>query len=178
MKFSSLIMISSLAVIPSFAMAQQLPSFIAPATAPVLNAQGPIAGTIPSTGPNTNNITTTNAYQSLGIGHRGAGTGGTSQAIGNAAGSGLHNLAVSVFSGGTRDYLYHGTLTGGVLGGGLGLRVGSGGIGDRVYSGAYTGGLRGTMLGASTGGINDMVAIGATTGGIHDNNAPRFWVPH
>jgi len=133
--------------------------------APILTRGGGIAGTSAFRPPQV----------VAGVGHIGAGTGGTGLGMGNATG-GIHATALGAGSGGVNDLGSLGSGTGGIFGTGRGLGAGAGGVVDAVNIGINTGGIEGTAIGSGIGGIADLNGYATGTGGINENNGIRFRV--
>jgi hypothetical protein len=131
---------------------------------------GGIAGT--AVGGGAKGLITPQVPLATGTGRFGAGTGGTTQGVGNATG-GINGFT-RAGSGGIGDLSSFGTNTGGIKDGGRGSQGSTGGIADPGNFGANTGGTTGSRIGAGTGGIADLNSLGATTGGLGEQNAPRF----
>ncbi|HYP62632.1 MAG TPA: hypothetical protein VEQ16_02020 [Acidocella sp.] len=144
--------------------------------APILTRGGGIAGTSAGTGTTGTGTTAFRPPQVVaGVGHIGAGTGGTGLGMGNATG-GIHATALGAGSGGVNDLGSLGSGTGGIFGTGRGLGAGAGGVVDAVNIGINTGGIEGTAIGSGIGGIADLNGYATGTGGINENNGIRFRV--
>jgi hypothetical protein len=135
---------------------------------------GGIAGT--AIGGGAKGLTAPQIPLATGKGRFGAGTGGTTQGVGNATGGVSDGPRAG--SGGIGDLTSFGSATGGIQGTGRGNNAVTGGIKDGGNLGANTGGIIGSRIGAGTGGIADLNSFGATTGGLGEQNAPRIPVGH